>query len=68
MPRGYKHSAETRARMSAALKGRPRKPAIRVVPASELGWSPRSHWWVLDDRAGEAHGPFPDEQSARAAS
>ncbi len=54
--------------MSAALKGRPRKPAIRVVPASELGWSPRSHWWVLDDRAGEAHGPFPDEQSARAAS
>ena len=61
---------EQRARISAALKGhRHRRPAdLRVVPATELGWSPRTDWWLLDNRREEAHGPFSTYDAAVAAS
>jgi len=70
MPRDHRHTPEARARISAALKGgrHVKKPSLRIAPASELGWHPRTDWWLLDDRRDEAHGPFPTYDAALAAS
>jgi hypothetical protein len=46
----------------------PRKAVLRVVPASELGWRPRTDWWVVDHPKQEAHGPFQTYHAAVAAS
>ena len=43
-----------------------RAAKLVVVPASTLGWSRPTDYFLLDKD--ECYGPFPDEQSARAAS